>query len=90
MWNAVVRQKSRDILQKEAIETLEYAVQNCIEHDVRSGDVYDALDLLQSYTPNRWGFTLFREGLEQFDWNIRAQYLSEALVFIKKHICYEG
>ena len=68
--------------------TLEKAIEDCIEYDVRSTEVYAALDLLQKSCPNKWGFTLFREGLEQFDWNIRAQYLREGLFYIKKHTGY--
>ncbi|HAK98465.1 MAG TPA: hypothetical protein DCP14_03865 [Rhodobiaceae bacterium] len=88
MWNAVKNEVPRRHLRQEAFNTLEKAVCECIEFDVRSNEVYAALDFLQKSCPNKWGFTLFREGLEQFDWNIRAQYLREGLSYIKKHTGY--
>ena len=88
MWNAVKNEVPREHLRQEAFKTLQKAVCECIEYDVRSAEVYEALDLLQKSYPNKWGFTLFREALEQFDWNIRAQYLREGLSYIKKHTGY--
>ena len=72
MWNAVKNDLPREHLRQEAFNTLEKAVSECIEYDVRSTEVYAALDFLQKSCPNKWGFTLFREGLEQYSRAILA------------------
>lgn len=86
MWNAVRNDVSRHYSKKHSLDVLEQAVSECIEFDVRSSELYEALDFLQKSCPNTWGLTLFREGLELRDWNMRAEYLTNGLKYIRKHL----
>ena len=86
MWNAVKNEVPRHHLKQHSLAVLKQAVYGCIEFDVRSSDLYEALDFLQEGCPNKWGFALFREGLELRDWNMRAEYLTNGLKYIKRHL----
>jgi len=63
MRNAVKNEVPRHHLKQHSLAILKQAVSECIEFDVRSSELYEALDFLQKSCPNKWGFTLFREGL---------------------------
>lgn len=85
MWNATKNEVPRYQIDAEHMRVLEDAVQNCEEDfDVRSAAVYAALDHFQEHSVSTWGFTLFRQGLE--DWQPAA--LHEGLRLIKQHIGY--
>lgn len=85
MWNASKNEVPRHQIDAEHMRVLTDAVQDCEEEfDVRSAGVYDALDHFQDRSSRSWGFTLFRQGLE--DWNPAA--LHEGLRLIKQHIGY--
>ena len=84
MWNSVSKHPDRTKLIEQAIDVLEVALENCENYDVRTTKLYDALDYLQTLTIRTWGFTLFKQGLEE--WNVPA--LHEGLKHIKKHIGY--
>lgn len=51
----------------EHLRILEEAVQEAAEFDVRSAEVYQALEYLQARSQRRWGFTAYLEGLERGD-----------------------
>lgn len=86
MWNAPKQPIPRYQIDREYMRTLEEAVQDCEEDfDVRSSKVYEALDYFQAQSSRTWGFTLFRQGLE--DWNPKA--LHDGLKLIKQHIGYK-
>lgn len=58
-----------------------------LDYDIRSTEVYEALDWLEKNTPSLWGVTLFRQGMEiEHDWNQRAHYLREGFFQIKRGI----
>lgn len=85
MWSTSRKEIPRQQIDAEHMRVLEEAVQNCEEDfDVRSASVYDALDHLQQRSTRSWGFTLFRQGLE--DWSPMA--LHQGLRLIKQHIGY--
>ncbi|MEM9297182.1 MAG: hypothetical protein AAGA64_02235 [Bacteroidota bacterium] len=83
MWNASKNSIPEYQIRDEHLKALENAVADCYEDfDVRSTSVYEALDYLESNSTASWGFTIFREGLE--DWNPKA--LHQGLRLIKQHL----
>lgn len=82
MWNASANTISKGQIEREHLRILEEAVKDCTDYDVRSAAVYAALDFLQKETDRTWGFTVFRQALEQ--WNPTA--LQEGLKLIKQHL----
>lgn len=83
MWSAPNQPIQQQYYDREHMKVLEDAVNECEQdYDVRSKAVYEALDYFQERTDRTWGFTLFREGLE--DWNPKA--LHDGLKLIKQHI----
>lgn len=87
MWNSPNQPIPRCDIDKEHMKALEEAVFECEQdYDVRSSKVYEALDYFQAKTIRTWGFTLFRQGLE--DWNPHA--LHDGLRLIKQHIGKEN
>ncbi len=64
------------------MRVLEEAVNDCLHYDIRTAAVYNALDYLQAKSNRSWGFTVFRQGLEQ--WNPSA--LDKGLGLIKQHL----
>lgn len=61
---------------------LQKAVHDAAEFDPRTNEVYVALDYLQAKSLHRWGFTVFREGLER---NTPGA-LAQGLGLILKHL----
>ena len=82
MWNAVNNKVSRGQILAEHMRVLEEAVKDCELYDIRTPSVYEALDCLQALSNRTWGFTVFRQGLEQ--WNPSA--LQEGIKLIKQHL----
>lgn len=52
-------------IEQEHLRILRKAVLDAGEFDPRTGEVYAALDYLQAKSLHRWGFTVFKEGLEK-------------------------
>jgi hypothetical protein len=50
--------------EKNALEVLADAVNRCRMEDMRTAEVFAALDLLARRTSTRWPFTQFRESLD--------------------------
>lgn len=87
MWNASENRVAKRYIDDEHMRILTEAVADCEQDfDVRSKSVYEALDYFQEHSSRSWGFTLFRQGLE--DWNPAA--LREGLRLIKQHIGYRA
>lgn len=82
MWNASKNNIPESNIRDEHMRALEEAVNDCMHYDIRSNAVYEALDYLQNDCTRTWGFTLFRQGLE--NWSPKA--LHEGLGLIKKHL----
>lgn len=83
MWNSPKQPIPRQNVDQEYMSILDDAVKNCEQDfDVRSIKVYEALDYFQAKSSRTWGFTLFRQGLEQ--WNVKA--LHDGLGLIKQHL----
>tara|TARA_B100000780_G_C21114437_1_gene450721 strand:- start:1462 stop:1722 length:261 start_codon:yes stop_codon:yes gene_type:complete len=83
MWNCPQKPISQADIDAEHMKALEEAVINCEQDfDVRSKQVYIALDYFQARSLHSWGFSLFRQGLE--DWSPAA--LHEGLKLIKQHL----
>ncbi len=83
MWNTTKKGIPPSDIEREHLRILEDAVRDCMEdYDVRSAAVYQALDFLQKKSARSWGFTLFREGLE--NWNPTA--LQQGFRLICQHL----
>jgi len=82
MWNSTQNKVSEGEIAREHMRVLEEAVQDCLHYDIRTSEVYEALDYLQNKSIRSWGFTLFRQGLEI--WSPTA--LKDGLKLIKQHL----
>lgn len=82
MWSSPEKPISEENITAEHMRVLEEAAKDCMHYDIRTSEVYAALDYLQSKSLHRWGFTVFKQGLEQ--WNPSA--LHEGLRLIKQHL----
>lgn len=82
MWNCTNNGIPERDIRSEYMRTLEEAVLQAEDFDIRSGAVHEALDYLQNLSVQSWGFTLYREGLESCDINA----IREGIELIKKHL----
>jgi len=82
MWSASKIDIPEFYVKQVHLRVLDEAVKNASEFDVRSAAVYEALDYLQKNSLHTWGFTVFREALEQ---NCHAT-LQKGLELIRKHL----
>ena len=82
MWNAPKNEIPTTDICSEHMRILEDAVLDADEFDVRTPEVYEALDYLQKLSNRTWGFTLYREGLERPDLNM----MREGFMFIQQHL----
>ena len=61
----------------KSIAVLEYAVSRCREEDMRTPDVFAALDYLAGHAKEKWPFDQFREELDSDGtegWEIEGRY----------------
>ena len=59
-----------------ALAVLDDALNRCRKEDVRTPDVFAALDFLEARAAQKWPFDQFRRGLENRDTLYRCQYRS--------------
>lgn len=68
MWNATKNEIPRYQIEREHMRIIECAVDDMFEDfDVRSAKLYEALDYFEKQSTSTWGFTLFRQGLENWE-----------------------
>lgn len=84
MWSSPEKPTPSEYFRREHISILENAVQDCLDYDVRSSELYAALDYFKRDSAR--GVALFNEGLEMRDWTIGQQYMREGLVHIKRNV----
>jgi hypothetical protein len=65
MWSCPKNKVPEGDISREHLNVLGKAVQDSGEFDPRRREVYAALEYLESKSLNRWGFTVFKEGLEK-------------------------
>lgn len=65
MWNCPDKPVPETDIRQEHLRVLQKAVLDAAEFDPRTSEVYAALDYLQGRSLRRWGFIVFREGLEK-------------------------
>ena len=82
MWSIPKNEIPQDQIKREHLRVLEEAVKNSTEFDVRTKEVYVALDYLQSKSLKTWGITVYREALELHS----PSALAEGLRIIKQHL----
>lgn len=78
-------EKPRDTRNQD-LEILEKAIYEAFDQDVRSDEVYSALNRLQKHSNRLGGFRAYREALEEPDPFQRPQKLKEAYLLIKQHL----
>lgn len=86
MWYGSKNTISRHHLREDSLLVLERAAQDCIEFDMRRHEVYKALDYLEQYASGKYGFRIFREGLDCIDPHQRAELLTKAVAHIRNHL----
>lgn len=83
MWSTTKKDIPKKQIEAEYMRTIEAAVQDCMEdYDIRTAELYEALEYFEAKSMRSWGFTVFKQGLE--DWNPVA--LVEGLKLIKTHL----
>ena len=83
MWNITKKDIPKKQIEAEYMRIIEAAVQDCMEdYDIRTAELYEALEYFEAKSMHSWGFTVFKQGLE--DWNPVA--LVEGLKLIKTHL----
>ena len=85
MWSSPEKPISQSHLNQEHLKTLETAIVDAQEFDVKTSAVYSALDCLQKESLRGWGFTVYRTGLERSD----AALMNEGFKIIKQHLGHE-
>lgn len=83
MWSTTKKDIPQKQIEAEYMRIIEAAVQDCMEdYDIRTAELYEALEYFEAKSMHSWGFTVFKQGLE--DWNPVA--LVEGLKLIKTHL----
>ena len=83
MWSTTKKDIPKKQIEAEYMRIIEAAVQDCMEdYDIRTAELYEALEYFEAKSMHSWGFTVFKQGLE--DWNPVA--LVEGLKLIKTHL----
>jgi hypothetical protein len=86
MWYSSGKEVSPREIEDEYLQVLERAIQNAALEEVRTPELYDALDFLKVGARGKsWGFTLFYEALE----NGNIQEMKHAYLLIKRSMCRE-
>lgn len=75
MWSSSKNDISFTEIRNHHLSVLFEAVKNASDSDIRTNDVYEALEFLQKECAKTWGFALFRQGLENFDERLLQQGL---------------
>ena len=86
MWYGSKNTISQHHLCENAMLVLERAAQDCIEFDMRRHEVYKALDYLEQYATGKYGFRMFREGLDSTNPELRMALLIKAVAHIRTHL----
>ena len=83
MWSTTKKDIPKKQIEAEYMRIIEAAVQDCMEdYDIRTAELYEAIEYFEVKSMHSWGFTVFKQGLE--DWNPVA--LVEGLKLIKTHL----
>ena len=86
MWYSSGKKVSPREIEDEYLQILERAIQNAVFEEIRTAELYDALDFLKAGARGKtWGFTLFYEALEKCD----IEELKHAHLLIKRSLCRE-
>lgn len=85
MWSTTANRVSGRDIAKEHLRILQAAVAESADWDVCRAEVYEALDYLEQQCSRSWGFTVFRQGLEDKS----ELALREGFALIRKHLGME-
>jgi hypothetical protein len=69
---------------RDALGVLQHAVSRCVDEDVRTEDVFAALEFLEAHVARRWPLDQFRRGLETTDPYSRTHALSVAIRALRR------